>query len=149
MRRATSPGGPQLACTIRLVATTIVLVGSGFWLVVTGPAQPGPLVAVHNVSALIWLPSSCSTHSHTCRLPGALAADVGRRSADRSDGGPVRVGVNAAALLAGAGAAILVLPSDVPWVSWAQTARQAPAPLIVGTVVTIIAVIVIRPFRWE
>src|SRR5690349_9480120 len=39
-----------------LLATTLVLMGSGIGLMVSGPAAPGPLLALHNISAVLWLP---------------------------------------------------------------------------------------------
>src|SRR5436309_10846489 len=39
-----------------LVATTLVVVGSGIALVVTSPTQAGPLILAHGLSTLIWLP---------------------------------------------------------------------------------------------
>src|SRR5215472_1214189 len=39
-----------------LLATTLVVIGSGIGLVVTGPLHPGPLLLVHGMSTLLWLP---------------------------------------------------------------------------------------------
>src|SRR2546421_7992736 len=39
-----------------LVATTLVVVGSGIALVVSGPAQAGPLILVHGLSTPTWPP---------------------------------------------------------------------------------------------
>jgi hypothetical protein len=50
--------------------------------------------------------------------------------------------------MAGAIEAILLLPTDVPWVGWAQTIGQAPAPLIVRTILAVVALLVVRPLRW-
>ena len=146
--------GPPLltlrVLAIPLVATTIVLVGSGFGLLASGPAQPGPLLGLHNVSALIWLPMiAIHALAYLRRIPQIVAADWPWRPSNPLGGRRFRLGVNLVALLAAAAAAIVVLPTDGPWVSWAQTVRQAPAPLIVGTVVAVVAVLAVRPFRWD
>src|SRR6266852_722070 len=51
-------GPPRLALRVLvllLLVTTLVVIGSGIGLVVTGPAQAGPLLPVHNLSVLVWL----------------------------------------------------------------------------------------------
>ena len=46
-----------------LLLTTLVVIGSGIGLVVTGPLHPGPLLLVHGMSTLLWLPLiAFSTH---------------------------------------------------------------------------------------
>ena len=40
-----------------VVVSTLAVVGSGIALVVTGPASPGPFVALHVISFLIWMPA--------------------------------------------------------------------------------------------
>src|SRR6266571_8126125 len=52
-------GPPRLPLRVLaplLVVTTLVVIGSGIGLVVTGPAQAGPLLPMHNLSVLVWLP---------------------------------------------------------------------------------------------
>ena len=65
------------------------------------------------------------------------------------DGRWPRLGVNLGALLAGAIAAILLLPATTPWTAWSQTNGTIPAPLIVGTVIAILVLLVARPLRWR
>src|SRR5690349_11836936 len=51
-------GPPRLALRVLaplLIATTLMVIGSGIGLVVTGPAQAGPLLPIHNLSVLVWL----------------------------------------------------------------------------------------------
>ena len=54
-----------------LVAATIVLFASGFGLLLTGPAEPGPLLALHNVSFLVWLPLIALHAGGLCRACAA------------------------------------------------------------------------------
>jgi hypothetical protein len=144
------PRLPLRILAVPLVAITIVLFGSGFGLLLTGPVEPGPLIALHNVSTLIW-PPMIVIHAlaYLRRLPPVVAADLAWRPSSRSDGRNFRVGVNGLALLSGAAAARLMLQTDAPWVVWARTVKQAPAPLIVGTVVAALAVLAVRPWRWR
>jgi hypothetical protein len=59
------------------------------------------------------------------------------------------VGVNLGALMLGAFGAILLLPTIAPWMAWSQTNGQVPAPVIVGTLLAIVALLVTRPLRWR
>ncbi len=116
---------------------------------VTGPDRPGPLVALHNVGTLIWLPMiAIHAVAYIRRIPRPIAADLEAAPKGPAADSRLRLGVNLGALFVGAGAAILVLPTDVPWVVWAQSIGQAPARLIVGTVVAVIALVAVRPLRW-
>ncbi len=67
-----------------LLATTLVVIGSGIGLVVPGPAQAGPLLPMHNLSVLVWLPMIAV---HLCayiwRTP-RLIADDWRKPSGRS-----------------------------------------------------------------
>lgn len=146
-------GPPRLALRVLaplLLATTLVLIGSGIGLLVTGPSQPGPLLAVHNISALIWLPMiAIHTFAYVWRVPQSLADDWGTLPAEPVPGRTLRLGVNLGALLGGALAAVFVFPSAASWVAWIQTGQKIPAPLVVGLVVAALALLITRPFRWR
>lgn len=146
-------GPPRLALRVLaplLVATTLVLIGSGIGLLVAGPAHPGPLLAVHNISALIWLPMiAIHTFAYAWRIPRSLADDWGKPLAEPVSGRGLRLGVNLGALLFGVLAAVLTLPSAAPWVVWIQTGQNVPAPLIVGLVIAVLALLVARPLKWR
>lgn len=57
--------------------------------------------------------------------------------------------MNLGALLAGAVTAILLFPGAAPWTVWSQTNEAIPAPMIVGLLVAILALLVIRPWKLE
>ncbi len=134
-----------------LLATTLVVIGSGIGLVVTGPAQAGPLLPMHNLSVLVWL-SLIAIHvcAYLWRTPGLVADDWRKpsgRSLQKARG--LRLGVNLGALLAGAVAAVILFPSATPWVVWSQTTQMIAAPLIVGLIIATLILLVTRPLRWR
>ncbi len=126
-------GPPRLVLRILaplLLVTTLVVIGSGIGLVVTGPARAGLLLPLHNISVLFWL-SMIAIHvfAYIWRTP-RLVADDWRKQSSRSlaPGRGLRMGVNLGALLVGAVAAILLFPGATPWVIWSQTGRWSPPP---------------------
>src|SRR6266487_7016117 len=100
-------GPPHLALRVLaplLIATTLVVIGSGIGLVVTGPAQAGPLLPLHGFSVLVWLPLiAIHVFAHIWRTP-RLVADDWRKQSGRSltPGRWLRLSVNIGALLLGA-----------------------------------------------
>jgi hypothetical protein len=146
-------GPPHLALRVLgplLVATTLVVVGSGIGLMVTGPDHAGPLLPLHGFSVLIFLPLiAIHLVAHILATRQLVADDWGTASAALAPGRRVRVGVNLGALVLGALSAILLLPTIAPWIAWSQTNGQVPAPVIVGTLLAIVALLVIRPLRWN
>ena len=147
-------GPPRLPLRVLgplLLIMTIVVVGSGIGLVVTGPAQAGLLLPLHNISVLFWL-SLIAMHvcAYLWRTP-RLVADDWRKPSGRSlvPGRGLRLGVNLGALLAGAVAAILLFPGAAPWVAWSQTGQTISAPLIVGLILATLVLLVTRPLRWR
>src|SRR5689334_4873175 len=91
-------GPPRLALRVLaplLVATTLVLMGSGIGLLVTGPTAPGPLLALHNLSAVLWLPL-IAIHSvaYLRRLPRLVAEEGWGSPAAPARGRGRRLAVN-------------------------------------------------------
>src|SRR5579875_3311518 len=81
-----------------LLVTTLVMVGSGIGLVVTGPLQS--LLLTHVFSALVWLPL-IAVHSlaHFQQVPRSIASDWSRRLDSRFPvGRGLRLGTNLGAL---------------------------------------------------
>ncbi len=145
-------GPPHLALRVMaplLIATTLVVIGSGIGLVVTGPRSAGPLLPLHGFSVLVWLPLiAIHVFAHTRRVPRLVTDDWSKPSGKSlAAGRGRRLGVNLGALLAGAVAAILLFPGAAPWIVWSQTNETIPAPMIVGLLVAILALLVTRPWR--
>jgi hypothetical protein len=133
-----------------LVATTLVVVGSGIGLMVTGPDHAGPLLPVHGFSVLVFLPL-IAIHfvAHILATPRLVADDWRTASMALAPGRGIRVGANLGALGLGVLGAVFLLPTIAPWMAWSQTNGQVPAPVIVGTLLAIVALLAIRPLRWR
>jgi len=146
-------GPPRLALRVLaplLIATTLVVIGSGIGLVVTGPRYAGPLLPLHGFSVLIWFPlNAIHVFAHIRRVPRLVSDDWSKPSVERAPGRGLRLGMNLGALMGGALAAILLLPVAVPWIAWSQTNGLIPAPMIVGTLVALLALFATRPLRWR
>jgi hypothetical protein len=134
-----------------LLITTLVVVGSGIGLLVTGPAQPGSLLFLHGVSSLMWLPLvAIHTFAYIWKVPRLIREDWSKRSPTEQVGGnALRLGVNLGMLVASAIAAVLVLPAATPWVAWSQVSVHIPGPLVVGVILAALALLATRPHRWQ
>jgi hypothetical protein len=134
-----------------LIATTLVVIGSGIGLVITGPGSAGPLIPLHGFSVLVWLPLiAIHTFAHILRVPRLVADDWSKPSVKSNvSGRGSRFGVNLGALLAGVVAAILLFPGAAPWTVWSQTNEAIPAPMILGLPVAILALLFTRPWKLE
>jgi hypothetical protein len=134
-----------------LIATTLVVIGSGIGLVVTGPRSAGPLLPLHGFSVLVWLPLiAIHVFAYIWRVPRLVASDWSKSSGrSLAPGRGRRLGVNLGALLLGAIAAVLLLPGATPWIVWSQTNGTIPAPMIVGMLVAALALLATRPLRWK
>lgn len=135
-----------------LVATTLVVIGSGIGLVVTGPLHPGPLLLVHGMSTLVFLPLfAIHTLAYLRRVP-RLVADDWSNASDRNwqPARELRLGVTLGALLVGALAALLVLPIAAPWVIWVTTTDHVPGLFLIfaGLLVTALALLAAKWLRW-
>jgi hypothetical protein len=146
-------GRPHLALRVLaplLIATTLVVIGSGIGLVVTGPQYAGPLRPLHSLSVLLWLPLlAIHFFAHIWRVPRLVADDWSKPSGGQAPGRGRRLGMNLGALMLGALAAILLLPIAAPWLAWSQTHGTIPAPAIVGMLLATLAVLAARPLKWK
>jgi hypothetical protein len=145
-------GPPHLALRIMgplLIAATLVVIGSGIGLVVTGPRSAGLLLPLHGFSVLVWLPLiAIHTFAHILRVPWLVADDWSKSSGKSFVAGRVgRLSVNIGALLAGVVAAILLFPGAAPWTVWSQANERVPAPMVVGLLIAILAILLTRPWR--
>jgi hypothetical protein len=132
-----------------LLVTTLVMVGSGIGLVVTGPIQP--FLLAHVFSALAWLPLM-TVHSltHLQQVPRHLVDDWSSRLGSHSQvGRGLRLGTNLGALLLGVIAAVLLLPAAAPLFAWSQTNVIGVGPFLVGMGVALLVILFTRPWRWE
>ena len=147
-------GPPRLPLRVLaplLVVTTLVVIGSGIGLVVTGPLHPGPLLLVHGMSTLLWLPLiAIHVFAYLRRVPRLVADDWSNQSAEHPSGRGLRLGVNLGALLVGALAAILVLPAAAPWITWITTIGDVPGPflIIAGLLLTALGLLAAKLLRW-
>lgn len=131
-----------------LLVTTLVMVGSGIGLVVTGPLQP--FLLTHVFSALVWLPL-IAVHSlaHLQQVPRSIASDWSTRQGSRF---PVRrglrLGTNLGALLLGVIAAVILFPAAIPLFAWGQTNAIGVGPFLVGMGAALLVGLAARPWRW-
>jgi hypothetical protein len=131
-----------------LLITTLVMVGSGIGLVVTGPLQP--LLLTHGFSALLWLPL-IAVHSlaHLQQFPRNIAADWSPQQGSRFHvGRGLRLGTNLGALLFGVIGAWLLFPAATPLFVWGQTNVIGVGPFLVGMGTALLVILFTRPWRW-
>jgi hypothetical protein len=133
-----------------VVASTLAVVGSGIALVVTGPASPGPFVALHVISYLVWMPAiAIHVIAHFLEVPRLMAKDWRRGAPDPAPGRRLRSGVTLGTLAAGAIAALLLSPVAAPWTEWVDAGKAPGAAfLVVGLVLAAVGLLVARLLRW-
>jgi hypothetical protein len=136
-------GRPRLLLRVLapfLILSTLVLIGSGIALAATGPA-PQILIVLHVASFFVWL-VTIVIHLlvHLPAVPSLVADDWREEPSDAVAGLPsapaaphrgLRLALNVAAMVAGAIAALFVLPTMTPWVSWLPQ-RVTPLQLVLG-----------------
>ncbi len=148
-------GPPRLALRVLaplLVAVTLVLVGSGIGLLLTGPIQPGPVLALHAISAVLWLPViAIHVFAYVWREPRLIADDWRQQPIEQAPGRGIRLGVNLGALVGVLIVAFLMYPLASPWIAWITTTGDPPgqAFFIVGSVAAVLALLATRPLRWR
>ena len=121
-RRKGPPRPLQRELAPLLLASTLTLIGSGIALAATGPAPP-LLLIMHKISFLVWLVALVVHVIAYLRPVPRLIADDWRHRASQptpgqAPGRHVRLAVNIAALIAGAIAALLLLPTASAWIPW-------------------------------
>jgi hypothetical protein len=144
-------GPPPLALRVLgpvLLVTTLVMVGSGIGLVVTGPLQP--FLLAHVFSALAWFPL-IAVHSlaHLQQVPRSIASDWSSKLSPRLHvGRGLRLGVNLGALLLGVIGAWLLFPAATPLFAWGQANVIGVGPFLVGMGTALLVILFTRPWRW-
>lgn len=97
-----------------VIASTLVLFGSGVAMLVLGPSQ-GWVVSLHKVSFVAWLVAiGLHVLGHVLRVPGLASADY-RGSRSRREGSLLRQSAVALALVAGLVLAVATLQYAAPW----------------------------------
>jgi hypothetical protein len=98
-----------------VVLATVVLLATGIALIVVGPGD-GLVLTLHKASFVVWL-GALGAHvlGHLGRLR-SVGADLG--SGARLGESRWRLLLVAAAVVAGALAAVVVLPHGAPWIHW-------------------------------
>jgi len=147
-------GPPRLPLRVLaplLLVVTLVVVGSGLGLVMTGPQQAGLLLPLHNLSVLIWL-SLIALHvcAYLWQTPRLVADDWSKSANGKLHNTRwLRLGANLIAVLCGAVAAILLFPNTGSWIVWSQTGQTIAAPLVVGLPLAGLVLLVSKPWRWK
>lgn len=100
-----------------VVASTVVLFGTGILLIVLSP-QRGQLLGLHKASFIVWV-AAMTVHvlAHVLHLPGLVRDDL--RPGQR--GSSARQLLVAGAVVVGLVAAVAVLPQAHTWTRWATT----------------------------
>lgn len=103
-----------------VVASTIVLFGTGVLLIATHP-HGGIVLGLHKASFVVWF-FSMSAHvlAHVAKIPGAARADLSRAL----PGSGLRQLLLAVAIVAGVVVALATLPEAHAWSHWASLQRQ-------------------------
>ena len=100
-----------------VVLSTLALLGTGLALIAVGPGA-GLVLGLHKASFVVWV-GALGVHvlGHLQSVQRALSADLN----DRGEHGPARrrLLVVAGAVVAGAIAAVALLPAGAPWLHWA------------------------------
>src|SRR5256884_2195769 len=91
-------GPPRLALRLLaplLLATTLVVIGSGIGLVVTGPRYAGLLLPLHGFSVLVWFPLIVvHVFAYIWRVPRLVADNWSKSSAEHAPGRERRFRMN-------------------------------------------------------
>ncbi len=134
-------GPPRLGLrllAIPLLLTTVVIMASGIALLVAGPSDPGPFEFLHNATFVLWLPlAAIHVLAYARRLPELVREEWSRHGVRSGS-----VDLSAGALLAGVVGAIAMVPIATPWASPDAFSQGLRGPVIAGTVLTAIALIV-------
>jgi hypothetical protein len=101
-----------------VIASTLVVLGTGVVLLFIGPSSRDELLPIHKLSFFVWAAvTSLHVLGHILDLPEQLRADYGRSAAFSGDvtGRAGRVLALSGALVAGVVLAILVIPEFGAW----------------------------------
>ncbi len=127
-----------------LVLTTILLFVSGFGLAFGHDDRL--FGKIHSISVAIWIPlTAVHAYAYIRKVPRLIASDWNKQSKYQMPGRKGRLGINIAALMVGAIAAIVIASFIRSENGWGHLGFHLPGPLSLGIVVAIIAVLVAIP----
>ncbi|MFF2450855.1 hypothetical protein ACFVSW_28025 [Neobacillus sp. NPDC058068] len=123
-----------------LVVITVLVMVSGFGLVLGGHAHEGLFLKIHAISVILWLPLlAVHIFAYIRKASGLIANDWTRKSKYRVPGRQGRIGINVAALIVSGIVANILTPL------YRGEPEHGIPPLVLGIVATVIAVIIARP----
>jgi hypothetical protein len=106
-RRRGPPPAVLRATAPIVVASTLVVLGSGVWLLLAGPHSRDAVLPIHKVSFIVWVAfTSLHVLGHVLELPRAVAGEYGRTA--RVRGRAARLLALVVSLAAGAAIALLL-----------------------------------------
>ena len=140
-----------------LLVASLSLVMSGIILALLGPTKGLSVwvLRLHALSVICWLPLlALHVGAHIWRVPRLLIADWQKRFTHFVPGRGWRYGITLVALLAGTGAAVLLLPHTTSWVAWEPNiALQIPGPLLAALFAAFLVgmggLVLFKPWRWR
>jgi hypothetical protein len=103
-----------------VVATSVLVLASGVWLLLAGPTARDALLPVHKIGFIVWAAfTGLHILGHALALPPAVVAEYGPRRSGlrRLDGRAGRALAIAVSLAAGVALAMLLIPHFGPWQS--------------------------------
>lgn len=140
-----------------LLIASLGLMSSGILLTLLGPGHPLSVwvLRLHALSVICWLPLlAIHVGAYIWRLPRQISADWRKHAHRFVPGRGWRYGINSMALLAGVGAALLLLPYTASWIAWEPNiGSRIPGPLLAALFLAVLAglggLVVLKPWRWR
>lgn len=97
---------------------------------------------------MVWLPlAAVHVAAYVRRLRRLTTPDVMRWRGPHDSTSRTRLGAATATVVIGTIGAVVLLPTGAPWLAWAQSNEQVPAPIIFGTVLSLAALVLARSRR--
>lgn len=139
-----------------LLIASLSLVTSGITLALLGPTNALSVwvLRLHALSVICWLPLlALHVGAYIWRVPRLVIADWRTRITPLVPGRDWRYGITFVTLLAGAIAAVFLLPATASWVSWEpqiphQISGVLVAAILAAFLVGLGGLMFLRPWRW-
>lgn len=128
-----------------LIVLTLTLFLSGLALVLVGPSHAEVFRLIHAGSAALWLPLIVvHVYAHIRQVPKSLRQEWSQRSRSQLTDRVKRLRINIIALVAGAIAAVALMPISARWVN-GPIEHGVPSPMILGFVAAVIGLAIAVP----